>query len=189
MIDDVSPKRVPLPIYILLSTLYTVARSATCGGIMIQGDSQRAMVDAIRHAFAAGEAAAGEDLLAEALDAEVPWDLATRAAAEGVAHRCSGTSIKAVTGRHSLSLIAPQRFALRSFRGWLSTWARGGRAGFPAAHALSTARSTRPEAAGRPSASLGTGPALVTAWTPSRVIVACPASSRPSVEREPPAPG
>jgi hypothetical protein len=44
------------------------------------------LLDAIRHAFASGRSADGEELFASALDAGVPWDLATRAVAEGVAH-------------------------------------------------------------------------------------------------------
>ena len=58
---------------------------------MLAGDAQRAMVDSIRCAFAAGDCAAGEKLFASALEAELPWDEATRAVAEGVAHRF-GTS-------------------------------------------------------------------------------------------------
>jgi hypothetical protein len=61
------------------------------------GEAQRAMVDAIRHAFAAGDSAAGEDLLAEALEANLPWDQATRAVAEGVARRY-GSRPRARTG-------------------------------------------------------------------------------------------
>ena len=45
------------------------------------------MTEAIRQAFASGRSADGEDLLAAALEAGVPWDVATRAVAEGVARR------------------------------------------------------------------------------------------------------
>jgi hypothetical protein len=44
------------------------------------------LLDAIRQAFSSGRSAAGEELFASALDAGVPWDLATRAVAEGVTH-------------------------------------------------------------------------------------------------------
>lgn len=51
--------------------------------------TQRAMLDELRSAFAGGRAAAGEELLAEALGAGLAWDVVTRAVAEGVAQRYS----------------------------------------------------------------------------------------------------
>ena len=53
---------------------------------MAHADPHGPLLDQIRRAFATGRQATGEDLLTSALDAGVPWDLATRAVAEGVAH-------------------------------------------------------------------------------------------------------
>jgi hypothetical protein len=44
------------------------------------------MIGELRRAFASGRSVAGEALLAEALAAGLPWDVVTRAVAEGVAH-------------------------------------------------------------------------------------------------------
>ena len=48
--------------------------------------AQPPTIDELRRAFASGRSAAGEELLAQALDAGLPWDVVTRAVAEGVAH-------------------------------------------------------------------------------------------------------
>jgi hypothetical protein len=48
---------------------------------------RRALLDRMVNALAAGDSALGEALLAEALDAGVPWDEATAAAARGVSRR------------------------------------------------------------------------------------------------------
>lgn len=53
---------------------------------MAQLDPHGPLLDQIRSAFATGRPATGEDLFSSALEAGVPWDLATRAVAEGVAH-------------------------------------------------------------------------------------------------------
>jgi hypothetical protein len=45
-----------------------------------------AVVDELRLAFASGRPALGEELLARALSDGLPWDVVTRAVAEGVAH-------------------------------------------------------------------------------------------------------
>jgi hypothetical protein len=49
------------------------------------GELESGMVDEIRSAFASGKSATGEELLLAALEAGMPWDVATRAVAEGVA--------------------------------------------------------------------------------------------------------
>jgi hypothetical protein len=54
---------------------------------MAQPGQHGPLLEAIRQAFASGRPAAGEELFTSALDAGVPWDLATRAVAEGVAHQ------------------------------------------------------------------------------------------------------
>ena len=54
--------------------------------------AHRTMLHELRLAFASGRAAAGEELLAQALNSGLPWDLVTRAVAEGVAH-CYGTRL------------------------------------------------------------------------------------------------
>jgi hypothetical protein len=46
-----------------------------------------ALIAALRSAFARGESASGEALFADALDAGVTWDVATRAVAEGFEQR------------------------------------------------------------------------------------------------------
>ncbi len=48
---------------------------------------QRAMLTAVSEAFASGDAPRGEALLTRALDAGIPWDQVTAAAALGMA-RC-----------------------------------------------------------------------------------------------------
>jgi hypothetical protein len=47
------------------------------------------LLEEIREAFAGGKSADGEALLAQALEAGLPWDVVTRAVAEGVAVRFS----------------------------------------------------------------------------------------------------
>ena len=47
----------------------------------------RAMLSALAEAFASGDAPRGETLLMHALDAGIPWDQATAAAAQGMARR------------------------------------------------------------------------------------------------------
>ena len=47
------------------------------------------VLDEIRAAFASGKSADGEALLALALEAGLPWDVVTRAVADGVAVRFS----------------------------------------------------------------------------------------------------
>ena len=47
------------------------------------------VLDEIRAAFASGKSADGEALLARALEAGLPWDVVTRAVADGVAVRFS----------------------------------------------------------------------------------------------------
>jgi hypothetical protein len=54
---------------------------------MLDVRSYDVVAAAIRDAFARGEPAVGEELFANALDGGMPWDLATRAAAQGVASR------------------------------------------------------------------------------------------------------
>ena len=54
-------------------------------------NAQPAMIRELRRAFARGHSAAAEELLARALAAGHPWDVVTRAVAEGVAHHY-GTS-------------------------------------------------------------------------------------------------
>ena len=46
-----------------------------------------ALLSALSDAFARGDAALGESLLMQALDAGIPWDQATSAAAHGMARR------------------------------------------------------------------------------------------------------
>lgn len=46
-----------------------------------------ALLGALSEAFARGDAPRGESLLIQALDAGVPWDQATAAAAHGMARR------------------------------------------------------------------------------------------------------
>jgi hypothetical protein len=55
--------------------------------LMLESSSYGVLAAAIRDAFARGEPALGEVLFADALDDGMPWDLATRAAAQGVASR------------------------------------------------------------------------------------------------------
>ena len=55
--------------------------------------SHNAVVIAIRDAYARGDPAVGEDLLSRALDGGLPWDVATRAAAEGVASRMVASNL------------------------------------------------------------------------------------------------
>jgi hypothetical protein len=50
-------------------------------------DPDPACLDAIERAFASGRSAAGEELLAAALDAGLPWEAVTRAVADGVTAR------------------------------------------------------------------------------------------------------
>jgi hypothetical protein len=52
---------------------------------MAGGELDSGMIDEIRSAFASGNSATGEELLLAALEAGMPWDVATRAVAEGVA--------------------------------------------------------------------------------------------------------
>ena len=47
-------------------------------------DRDPACLGAIERAFAIGRSAAGEELLARALDAGLPWEAVTRAVADGV---------------------------------------------------------------------------------------------------------
>ena len=47
----------------------------------------RALLHALSEAFASGDAPRGEDLLTHALDAGIPWDQVTTAAANGMARR------------------------------------------------------------------------------------------------------
>ena len=47
----------------------------------------RAMLSALSEAFASGDAPRGETLLTHALDAGIPWDQVTAAAAKGMARR------------------------------------------------------------------------------------------------------
>ena len=47
----------------------------------------RAMLSALTDAFADGDAPRGEALLTHALDAGIPWDQVTTAAANGIARR------------------------------------------------------------------------------------------------------
>jgi hypothetical protein len=54
---------------------------------MSRSSEHGALVEAIKHAFASGETASGEELLATALETGLPWDVATRAAADGIARR------------------------------------------------------------------------------------------------------
>lgn len=54
---------------------------------MAYADRHRALLEELRETFASGHSALGEQLLASALDAGVPWDQATRAVAEGIAER------------------------------------------------------------------------------------------------------
>jgi len=53
---------------------------------------QRAMLTAVSEAFARGEAPRGEALLTRALDAGIPWDQVTAAAALGMARCYRGRS-------------------------------------------------------------------------------------------------
>ena len=57
---------------------------------MLDDRSHKTLTDELRQAFASGRTAAGEQLLVQALSAGLPWDVATRAVAEGVAH-CHNT--------------------------------------------------------------------------------------------------
>ena len=56
---------------------------------MADGTGDGRMLEEIRGAFASGKSAEGEALLAQALEAGLPWDVVTRAVAEGVAIRFS----------------------------------------------------------------------------------------------------
>lgn len=47
----------------------------------------RALLSALAEAFASGDAPRGESLLTDALDAGIPWDQVTTAAAGGMARR------------------------------------------------------------------------------------------------------
>ena len=62
-------------------------RLASGEGSMLDVRSYDVVAAAIRDAFARGEPAVGEELFANALDGGMPWDLATRAAAQGVVSR------------------------------------------------------------------------------------------------------
>ncbi len=53
---------------------------------MMDEMARNTIVDDLRLAFADGRSAAGEELLAQALTDGMPWDVVTRAVAEGVAH-------------------------------------------------------------------------------------------------------
>jgi hypothetical protein len=57
---------------------------------------------AIRDAFARGEAAVGEELFVNALDGGLPWDLATRAAAQGVVSCFNSRQATAQPGQRML---------------------------------------------------------------------------------------
>ena len=50
-------------------------------------EAQARMIEELREAFASGRSAAGEELLARALEAGLPWDVVTRAVADGVTRR------------------------------------------------------------------------------------------------------
>jgi hypothetical protein len=51
---------------------------------MMDGEATQTVADELRAAFAAGRSVDGEQLLARALEAGLPWDLLTRAVADGV---------------------------------------------------------------------------------------------------------
>lgn len=53
----------------------------------MQEQTQFELIDELRGAFATARTELGERLLAAALESGVPWDVATRAVAEGVAAR------------------------------------------------------------------------------------------------------
>ena len=53
---------------------------------------RRALLSALADAFATGDAPLGESLLTRALDADIPWDQVTAAAARGMARRYDGRS-------------------------------------------------------------------------------------------------
>lgn len=63
------------------------------------------LIEQIRAAFASGRAAEGEHLLIMALDAGVPWDVASRAVAEGVTERYGSAGAPA-DGRAEPDLVA-----------------------------------------------------------------------------------
>ena len=48
---------------------------------------RRALLSAVSEAFASGDAPRGEAILTRALDAGIPWDQVTAAAAQGTARR------------------------------------------------------------------------------------------------------
>jgi hypothetical protein len=52
----------------------------------VQLDSP-SLLDAIAHAYADGDAPLGENLLARALDDDLPWDVVCAAAARGISQR------------------------------------------------------------------------------------------------------
>jgi len=64
-------------------------RGVLRGGSVADGRADGRVLEEIRRAFASGKSADGEALLAQALEAGLPWDAVTRAVAEGVAVRFS----------------------------------------------------------------------------------------------------
>lgn len=72
---------------------------------MGQNGERWTLVEQLRAAFASGRAAEGEQLLIAALDAGVPWDVASRAVAEGMAKRY-GSAGAPLDGRAESDLVA-----------------------------------------------------------------------------------
>jgi hypothetical protein len=92
-------------LYNLAQSRYTTGQAyLPKGEAVLTAGLHTVSVDEIRDAFAAGRSADGEDLLMVALDEGLPWDVATRAAAIGVAHRFAASSAEARTLPGTLAL-------------------------------------------------------------------------------------